>query len=816
MSDFAVLDGPRSFLPQPTLPWVAAMTVLALGALACSSQARLAAPTVVANGEHLVGAYVGEGTAEAVFQGIPYAAPPVGELRWKPPAPITPRPGVQQATKFGPSCVQEVESTDFYRYIAETLGQDPNLVPRPGPSSENCLYLNVWTPNLGGKKPHSRDGLDSRRRQRQRHRRGGCRPTERTSRARASWSCRINYRLNLFGFLAHPALTAESEHGSSGNYALLDQIAALQWVQQNAAAFGGDPGRVTVFGESAGGTNITYLLASPLSRGLFHRAVIESGGYAVSDFRTLARGGGGGQELRGGARRGGLEGRRSRPCARLPPRISAAPGSASGSSAPTLRTWTAGCFRRRPPGRSTGASSTRCPCSSASTRTSGRPCVHYWPNVTLDDFRQVLRAVYGPLADRAMELYPATTDAEAVAAADRWQTDWYYVGPSRFIAERTTRAGAPAYVYVFSRCRQVPGGEKLGAHHAIEIPYVWDTLAAETVDAAPALRPGARRRDERGLGALRGHRRSERRRSADLAALPQRGGGLPRVRRHDPRRRRHPPGVLRPVREAPGVVVGGPALTARRDAEGTSDGREHHQHSRHPRVPGLHHRARPARVAHHRPRAAGGRSSRRSFSDLNVLDTLTGPYMTGFTNYARRFYLIFLMGTLFGKFMEDSGAARSIAHAIMKLIGGGADKPLRVLVAFSLVPMALTYGGVSLFVVIFTVLPIARHLWQEADIPWHLFMLSFVFGAASMTMTMIPGTPQIQNIMPTKYMNSTPASAPVLGLLGAARRLRAQRPLHEVLRRQVQERRRALRSAERCRRDHRDDRRAPETCPTSG
>ena len=156
------------------------------------------------------------------------------------------------------------------------------------------------------------------------------------------------------------------------------------------------------------------------------------------------------------------------------------------------------------------------------------------------------------------------------------------------------------------------------------------------------------------------------------------------------------------------------------------------------------------------------------FSNLNVLETLTGPYMTGFTNYARRFYLIFLMGTLFGKFMEDSGAARSIAQAILKLIGGSADRPLRVLVAFALVPMALTYGGVSLFVVIFTVLPIARHLWQEADIPWHLFMLSFVFGAASMTMTMIPGTPQIQNLMPTKYMNSTPASAPVLGLLGAA------------------------------------------------
>lgn len=155
------------------------------------------------------------------------------------------------------------------------------------------------------------------------------------------------------------------------------------------------------------------------------------------------------------------------------------------------------------------------------------------------------------------------------------------------------------------------------------------------------------------------------------------------------------------------------------------------------------------------------------FSNLNVLETLTGPYMTGFTNYAKKFYLIFLMGTLFGRFMEDSGAARSIAHAILKAIGGGADKPLRVLVAFALVPLALTYGGVSLFVVIFTVLPIARHLWQEADIPWHLFILSFVFGAASMTMTMLPGTPQIQNLMPTRYMASTPASAPVLGLMGA-------------------------------------------------
>jgi H+/gluconate symporter-like permease len=152
-------------------------------------------------------------------------------------------------------------------------------------------------------------------------------------------------------------------------------------------------------------------------------------------------------------------------------------------------------------------------------------------------------------------------------------------------------------------------------------------------------------------------------------------------------------------------------------------------------------------------------------SDLNVLDTLTGPYMKGFVNYAGKFYLIFLMGSIFGKFMEDSGAARSIAHSILNIIGR--TKPLRVLLAISIICMVLTYGGVSLFVVIFTVIPIARPLWKEANLPWHLFVLAFVFGAASLTMTMIPGSPQIQNIMPTKYMNTTAMAAPLLGLLGA-------------------------------------------------
>ena len=139
--------------------------------------------------------------------------------------------------------------------------------------------------------------------------------------------------------------------------------------------------------------------------------------------------------------------------------------------------------------------------------------------------------------------------------------------------------------------------------------------------------------------------------------------------------------------------------------------------------------------------------------------------MKGFVNYAGKFYLIFLAGSVFGKFMEDGQAARSIADGILKMIGK--ESPLRVLLAISVVSLCLTYGGVSLFVVIFTVIPIARPLWKEANLAWHLFIPAFLFGAASLTMTMLPGTPQIQNIMPTKYMASTTTSAPLVGLMGA-------------------------------------------------
>ena len=153
------------------------------------------------------------------------------------------------------------------------------------------------------------------------------------------------------------------------------------------------------------------------------------------------------------------------------------------------------------------------------------------------------------------------------------------------------------------------------------------------------------------------------------------------------------------------------------------------------------------------------------FSSMDILPMLTGPYMKGFVNYAGKFYLLFLAGSIFGKFMEDSGAARSLAEGILKVIGR--SNPMGAIMAAGFIGLVLTYGGVSLFVVVFALIPIARPMWRELNMPWHLFAISFALGIGSITMTMMPGSPQILNIMPTKYMASTPLAAPVIGIVAS-------------------------------------------------
>jgi len=207
-----------------------------------------------------------------IFRGIPYAAPPLDELRWRAPQPVQKWQGVRDIEEWGPRCVQ-----------SKRLGDLDPLNKRMG---EDCLYLNIWTSakSAGERLPvmvwiYGGSNLNG----------AGSQPEYDGDHLARNGVVivTINYRVDVFGFLAHPELTMESGTNSSGNYGLLDQIAALKWVQKNISVFGGDPTRVTVFGESAGAFDVSLLVASPLTKGLFARAIGESGGALFGRKRCL-------------------------------------------------------------------------------------------------------------------------------------------------------------------------------------------------------------------------------------------------------------------------------------------------------------------------------------------------------------------------------------------------------------------------------------------------------------------------------------------------------------------------------------------------
>jgi len=232
--------------------------------LACTTlPANAAAPTVsLAAGTVAGNRATVDGVALHEFHGIPYAAPPVGALRWKPPQPVVPWSGVRKAQRFGPRCMQRPVFSD--------------MVFRSDGVSEDCLYLNVWAPaqTTGRKLPVlvyfygggyvAGDASEPRY--------DGA-----SMAARGIVTVTVNYRLGVFGFLALPALAAESPQHAAGNYGLLDQNAALHWVRRNIARFGGDPGKITIGGESAGSMSVSALMASPLSRDVIAGAIGESG-----------------------------------------------------------------------------------------------------------------------------------------------------------------------------------------------------------------------------------------------------------------------------------------------------------------------------------------------------------------------------------------------------------------------------------------------------------------------------------------------------------------------------------------------------------
>ncbi len=391
------------------------------------------------------------------FKGIPFAAPPVGDLRWREPQPVTPWNGIRMATRFSNSCVQRVVEERkpwTYEFMAH------NAV------SEDCLYLNVWTANAsapanrpvfvwihgGGYTEGSTavpvyDGENLAR--------------------RGIVVVTINYRLGVFGFFAHPELTGESQHHSSGNYGMLDQVAALAWVQKNIAAFGGDPKRVTIAGQSAGAGSVHNLVASPLAKGLFHRAIAESGSAIAPNARMLAL-----QEAeQQGAKFGESIGAKSlAELRRIDPKELLAKITPGPTTA--FRPIVDGWFLPASPRDVFAAGKQNdVPTLTGLTADEASSQPEYG-KVPAEKWKQQIRQRFGDQADRVLALYPAGVD-ESQKALSREQG---MISMHLWAADRARTAKTKAFTYYWTRAEPGPDSERFGAFHTSEVPYVFNTL----------------------------------------------------------------------------------------------------------------------------------------------------------------------------------------------------------------------------------------------------------------------------------------------------------------------------------------------------
>jgi para-nitrobenzyl esterase len=403
----------------------------------------------------------GSGSTIRTFRGIPFAAPPVGDLRWKPPQPAPSWSGVRKATEFGARCMQGSIFKDM-------------VFRDPGPS-EDCLYLNVWTPasssqarlpvmvwiygggfGAGSASEPRQDGESLAK--------------------KGVVVVSFNYRLGIFGFFSLPELTKESAHKASGNYGLLDQVAALEWVHKNIAAFGGDPDKVTIFGESAGSISVSLLMASPLSKGLFQRAIGESGGaflarpiqpissqteespasleklFGAADLAALR------EKSAEGILQVALQNKNIACCWPaidgyfLPESPSAIYGAGKQAHVPLLAGWNAdeqgyeGLLRKTPP--------------------------------STESYSAKIHELYGDHAGEILTAYPADSTQQVKESARDLASD-------RFIAYSTWKwldmqletGKSPVYRYHFEQAPPMPkGAPSRGAYHSADIEYVFEAL----------------------------------------------------------------------------------------------------------------------------------------------------------------------------------------------------------------------------------------------------------------------------------------------------------------------------------------------------
>lgn len=405
------------------------------------------------------------------FLGVPYAAPPVGALRWKEPQAVEPWEGVRDATQFGPRAMQDFIWDDMF-------------FNDPGPS-EDCLYLNVWIPNKAEVKDlpvmfwiHG-GGLVAG---------GTSEPRQEGSKlsTKGVIVVSVGYRMGIFGFMNHPELSKESPHGASGNYGLLDMVAALQWVQRNISEFGGDPKNVTIFGESAGSMSVSALMASPLAKGLFHKAIGESGAMFSS-----------------------RRGRGMTPLTHAEKVSVAVLEEAFGTSdLATLRSLSAkriqevvwekyrwnfspivdGYFLPKPAAEVFAAG-----------EQNDVPLIAGWnldegsyetllgeKSPTLKHFRQAAVEQFGDKAGAFLEAYAASNDAEAKRAAADYGGDMFIgKGTWEWIEAQRKTGSSPVYRYRFDQKLPIPEsapqGTEAKAAHSWEIEYVFRVLDSKAL-----------------------------------------------------------------------------------------------------------------------------------------------------------------------------------------------------------------------------------------------------------------------------------------------------------------------------------------------
>jgi len=461
---------------------LAALALAAVGATAATAAAAAASgsgsgPVVTTDDGAVRG--VTAGTVDE-FLGIPYAAPPTGNLRWRPPQPPAAWRGVRDATQFAPSCPQPTSGNPF---------------APPGPFSEDCLYLNVYTPGLpGGDRDHrlarSADG-DGRPVLVWIHGGGLVQEAGRNydgARLAAGGAVvvTINYRLGALGFLAHPAL-ASRPGGPAGNYGLMDQQAALRWVQDNISRFGGDPGHVAIAGQSAGGLSVLAQLVSAGARGLFQRAIVQSGAFALNQ-QPLATAEAAGQAFAGALGCPGQTAQTAACLRNLPvadlvtPNFVGIPGVVDGKvlTEPIGAALAAGRFARVPVLNGTNHDEERLFVDGLGVTVSGGSFVPipYQP-VTPDNYQANIAAVLGVSAGRAAAIaaeYPPSPSPLTDASLSTLVSDANFACPALQVDQQTARR-VPTFAYEFND-DNAPNPYTDGllgvATHESELPYLFD------------------------------------------------------------------------------------------------------------------------------------------------------------------------------------------------------------------------------------------------------------------------------------------------------------------------------------------------------